>query len=115
MENDVFHKKSTFLIQFTIDLYSGIGGFTLGYKISGGFETVAFCEINSYCQQVLNLRFPQIPIIPDIHDITIESLARIGVGEVDGIIAGLLSLPSLQPRRKTPCIQRLAQPVRGIL
>ncbi|MHC5778764.1 DNA cytosine methyltransferase [Nostoc sp.] len=75
--------------QKVLDLCSGIGGFTLGHMISGGFETVAFCEINQYCQQVLNLRFPQIPIIPDIHDITTESLYRVGVTEVDGIIAGL--------------------------
>ncbi|MBN3988980.1 MAG: DNA cytosine methyltransferase [Nostoc sp. NMS2] len=75
--------------QKVLDLCSGIGGFTVGHKICGGFETVAFCEINQYCQQILNLRFPQIPIISDIHDITVESLARIGVGEVDGIIAGL--------------------------
>jgi DNA (cytosine-5)-methyltransferase 1 len=75
--------------QKVLDLCSGIGGFTLGHKISGGFETVAFCEINSYCQQVLNLRFPHIPIIPDIHDITSESLYGVGVTEVDGIIAGL--------------------------
>jgi DNA (cytosine-5)-methyltransferase 1 len=75
--------------QKVLDLCSGIGGFTLGHMISGGFETVAFCEINKYCQQVLSLRFPHIPIIPDIHDITTESLAGVGVTEVDGIIAGL--------------------------
>lgn len=75
--------------QKVLDICSGIGGFTLGHTISGGFETVAFCEINSYCQQVLNLRFPHIPIIADIHDITTESLARVGVREIDGIIAGL--------------------------
>jgi DNA (cytosine-5)-methyltransferase 1 len=78
-----------FKIQKVLDLCSGIGGFTLGHLISGGFETVAFCEINSYCQQVLNLRFPHIPIIPDIHDITTESLYGVGVTKVDGIIAGL--------------------------
>ncbi|MCC5619363.1 DNA cytosine methyltransferase, partial [Nostoc sp. CHAB 5836] len=80
---------TTLKTQKVLDLCSGIGGFTLGHLISGGFETVAFCEINQYCQQVLGLRFPQIPIIPDIHDITVESLARIGVGNIDGIIAGL--------------------------
>ncbi|MCC5667204.1 DNA cytosine methyltransferase [Nostoc sp. CHAB 5784] len=80
---------TTLETQKVLDIYSGIGGFTLGHKISGGFQTVAFCEINSYCQQVLNLRFPHIPIIPDIHDITVESLAGVGVKEVDGIIAGL--------------------------
>jgi DNA-cytosine methyltransferase len=78
-----------FKTQKVLDLCSGIGGFTLGHLISGGFETVAFCEINSYCQQVLNLRFPHIPIIPDIHDITTESLYGVGVTKVDGIIAGL--------------------------
>jgi site-specific DNA-cytosine methylase len=78
-----------FKTQKVLDLCSGIGGFTLGHLISGGFETVAFCEINEYCQQVLNLRFPHIPIIPDIHDITTESLYQVGVTEVDGIIVGL--------------------------
>ncbi|MCC5633959.1 DNA cytosine methyltransferase [Nostoc sphaeroides CHAB 2801] len=87
--------------QKVLDLCSGIGGFTLGHLISGGFETVAFCEINQYCQQVLNLRFPQIPIIGDIHDITTESLARIGVGNIDGIIAGLPCPPfSLAGKRQ---------------
>jgi site-specific DNA-cytosine methylase len=90
-----------FKTQKVLDLCSGIGGFTLGHLISGGFETVAFCEINQYCQQVLNLRFPHIPIIPDIHDITVESLARIGVGEIDGIIAGLPCPPfSLAGKRQ---------------
>ncbi|MBG1259602.1 DNA cytosine methyltransferase [Nostoc commune] len=90
-----------FKTQKVLDLCSGIGGFTLGHLISGGFETVAFCEINQYCQQILNLRFPQIPIIGDIHDITVESLARIGVGNIDGIIAGLPCPPfSLAGKRQ---------------
>ncbi|MCC5619603.1 DNA cytosine methyltransferase [Nostoc sp. CHAB 5836] len=90
-----------FKTQKVLDICSGIGGFTLGHLISGGFETVAFCEINQYCQQVLNLRFPQIPIIGDIHDITVESLARVGVTEVDGIIAGLPCPPfSLAGKQK---------------
>jgi site-specific DNA-cytosine methylase len=28
-----------------LDLFSGIGGFSLGLERTGGFETVAFCEI----------------------------------------------------------------------
>ncbi|MBN3870183.1 DNA cytosine methyltransferase [Nostoc sp. JL33] len=93
--------------QKVLDLCSGIGGFTLGHMISGGFETVAFCEINQYCQQVLNLRFPQIPIIPDIHDITVKSLAGIGVREIDGIIAGLPCPPfSLAGKRQASLDER---------
>ncbi|MCC5615435.1 DNA cytosine methyltransferase [Nostoc sp. CHAB 5836] len=90
-----------FKTQKVLDICSGIGGFTLGHIITGGFETVAFCEINQYCQQVLNLRFPQIPIIGDIHDITVKSLAGVGVGEIDGIIAGLPCPPfSLAGKQK---------------
>lgn len=29
-----------------LDLFSGIGGFSLGLERTGGFETVAFCEID---------------------------------------------------------------------
>ncbi|MCC5633779.1 DNA cytosine methyltransferase [Nostoc sphaeroides CHAB 2801] len=98
---------TTLKTQKVLDLCSGIGGFTLGHLISGGFETVAFCEINSYCQQVLNLRFPHIPIISDIHDITVESLCRVGVREVDGIIAGLPCPPfSLAGKQKASLDER---------
>ncbi len=27
-----------------LDLFSGIGGFILGFEMAGGFETIAFCE-----------------------------------------------------------------------
>ena len=40
----------------TLDLFSGIGGFALGLKRAGGFKTVAYCEIDPYCQQVLRAR-----------------------------------------------------------
>lgn len=31
-----------------LDLFSGIGGFSLGLERTGGFETVAFCEIEEF-------------------------------------------------------------------
>ena len=31
-----------------LDLFSGIGGFSLGLEWTGGFRTVAFCEIEKY-------------------------------------------------------------------
>ncbi|MEH1842230.1 MAG: DNA cytosine methyltransferase [Nostoc sp.] len=86
--------------QKVLDLCSGIGGFTLGHKICGGFETVAFCEINSYCQQLLHLRFPNIPIIRDIHDITTESLAGVGVTEV--ALPDSPALPLASPENSLP-------------
>ncbi len=39
-----------------IDLFSGIGGFALAAKWAG-FETIAFCEIDPFCQRILKRRF----------------------------------------------------------
>jgi hypothetical protein len=40
-----------------VDLFSGIGGFSLGLE-KAGMQTVAFCEINNFCRKVLNERWP---------------------------------------------------------
>ena len=39
-----------------LDLFSGIGGFSLGLKRVGGFRTVCYVEIEPYCQEVLKAR-----------------------------------------------------------
>ena len=39
-----------------IDLFSGIGGFALASQWAG-FRTVAFCEIELYCQEILKKKF----------------------------------------------------------
>lgn len=39
-----------------LDLFSGIGGFAIA-ALCAGFRTVAFCEIDPYCQAVLKTRF----------------------------------------------------------
>ena len=51
-----------------IDLFSGIGGFSLGLESTGGFETIQFVENNEWCQKVLAKNFPGVPIIGDIKD-----------------------------------------------
>jgi DNA (cytosine-5)-methyltransferase 1 len=48
-----------------LDLFSGIGGFSLGLE-RAGMRTVAFCEIEPYCRAVLAKHWPNIPIFPDI-------------------------------------------------
>ena len=49
-----------------LDLFSGIGGFSLGLERTGGFRTVAFCEIDLYCRAVLARHWPRVPIFEDI-------------------------------------------------
>ena len=52
-----------------LDLFSGIGGFTLGLDSTGGFETVAFVEKDKFCQKVLKKNFPNITIEGEIRDV----------------------------------------------
>ena len=58
-----------------IDLASGIGGFALSAQLAAGWagaatgrdvRTVAFCEIDPFCQAVLRKNFPGVPIYDDI-------------------------------------------------
>lgn len=63
-----------------LDLCSGIGGFSLGFE-QAGMQTVAFCEIDPYCQKILRKHWPTIPVFRDVKDIDYE-------GEVNLISAG---------------------------
>lgn len=54
-----------------LDLFSGIGGFSYGLEIlCGGYETIGFCEYDKKCQELLKLRWPGVPIYPDIRELT---------------------------------------------
>ncbi len=52
-----------------LDLFSGIGGFSLGLERTGGFETVAFCEIEEYPRRVLAKHWPEVPCFRDVRAI----------------------------------------------
>lgn len=64
-----------------LDLFSGIGGFSLGLERTGGFETVAFCEIDPFCQKVLKKHWPSVPIYNDVRNLDYD-------GAVDVITGG---------------------------
>src|SRR5688572_4354168 len=71
-----------------IDVCAGLGGFSVGLELAGGFETVAFVENHSYRQQLLNKRWPAVPVLEDVKYVTQHSLRSIGVSTVDVFTAG---------------------------
>lgn len=83
-----------------LDLFSGIGGFSLGLERTGGFETVAFCEIDPFCQKVLNKHWPEVPVYDDITKLTGTTLAADGITGINIITGGFpcqdISLQGLQ-------------------
>lgn len=52
-----------------LSLFAGIGGFDLGLERTGGFKTVAFCEIDPFCQKVLAKHWPGVPIYDDVREL----------------------------------------------
>lgn len=69
-----------------LSLFSGIGGIDLAAQWAG-MNTVAFCEINPFCQQILHKHWNNIPIFTDVHNITKERLENEKIPQID-IIAG---------------------------
>lgn len=69
-----------------LDLFSGIGGFSLGLE-RAGFQTVAFCEVAPACRHLLAHHWPGVPCYDDVRTLTAERLAADGV-RVDAICGG---------------------------
>lgn len=69
-----------------LDLFSGIGGFSLGLE-RAGMRTVAFCEIEPYCRAVLRKHWPNVPIYEDVRTLTAERLKADGIS-ADAIAGG---------------------------
>ena len=45
-----------------LDLFSGLGGFSLGLERKGHFETVAFCDNNQYSKLILDKNWKGVQI-----------------------------------------------------
>ena len=70
----------------TLDLFSGIGGFSIGLE-RAGFKTVAFCEIDEYCKLVLKKHWEDTKIYSDVRDLTRQKFEEDGL-ELPEIITG---------------------------
>ena len=76
-----------------LDLFSGIGGFSLGLE-RAGMNTVAFCEILPFCQKVLAKNFENIPIFNDIKSLTQGRLVNeLGIKKIDVVCGGFPCQP----------------------
>jgi DNA (cytosine-5)-methyltransferase 1 len=69
-----------------LDLFSGIGGFSLGLE-RAGMKTVAFCEIDPFCRKILKKHWPKVPCYDDVRTLTAERLSADGIS-VDVICGG---------------------------
>ena len=69
-----------------LDLFSGIGGMTVGLE-RAGMKTVAFCENDKYPTEVLNKNWPDVPVYDDVCTLTKEILENDGI-TVDVICGG---------------------------
>ena len=71
-----------------LDLFSGIGGFSLGLELTGGFETVAFCEIEKFPRKILKKHWPNVKQYKDIKELTNGQLETDGIIPIDIITGG---------------------------
>lgn len=69
-----------------LDLFSGIGGFSLGLE-KAGFETAAFCEFDEHARKVLKKHWPTVPIFNDVNTLTGLEV-EFTVGKIDVICGG---------------------------
>lgn len=68
------------MVMRLLDLFSGIGGFSYAAEtLIGGYETVAFCEMDEFCQKVLKKHWPQVPIYHDVRTLDATRLGRIDI------------------------------------
>ena len=74
-----------------LDLFSGIGGFSLGLE-RAGMTTVGFCEIEQYPISILKKHWPDIPVFNDIKEVKGDEILQ-QVGQVDLICGGFPCQP----------------------
>ena len=102
-----------------LDLFSGIGGFSLGLE-RAGMRTAAFCEIDPFCQRVLARHWPSTRVYADIKQLTSRRLQHDGLS-IDILCGGYPCQPFSvagkrrgqdDPRHLWPEMYRLIREIR---
>ena len=71
-----------------LDLFSGIGGFSLGLE-AAGMTTVAFCERDPYGTKILNKHWPDVPVHSDVRQLDGTKFS----GSIDVVCGGFPCQP----------------------
>lgn len=71
-----------------LDLFSGLGAFSLGLHRAGGFRTDAMCEIDPYARRIIADRFPKTKVYHDVRTLTASRLREDGIPRIDAICGG---------------------------
>jgi len=81
-----------------LDLFSGIGGFSLAASWSG-IETVAFCEKDKFCRKVLKKHWPDVPAFYDVRRLNAKKVNE-RYGPIDIITGGVPCQPASQAGKR---------------
>ena len=76
-----------------LDLFSGLGGFSLGLERTGHFETVAFCDNDKFSKLILDKHWKGIKVYEDVREITKEKFKQDGTPFPDIITGGFPCQP----------------------
>lgn len=71
-----------------LDLFSGIGGISLGLERAGPFRTIAFCEALEARRRILRRHWPDVPIHDDVRTLDGRSFGAGSSRSVDVICGG---------------------------
>lgn len=97
-----------------LDLFSGIGGFSLGLERTGGFETVAFCEIEEFQRALLKRHWPKVRCWKNIQFLSVVDLKNV-MGKVDVITGGFPCQPFSTASRGRRVAKDLWPEMRGVI
>jgi len=70
-----------------LDIFSGIGGFSIGLD-NAGMETVGFCEIEPFAQDILSKHWPNTRIFTDVCALNEDLLLKRGIAKINVIAGG---------------------------
>ena len=76
-----------------LDLFSGLGGFSLGLERTGYFKTIAFCDNDKFSKLILDKHWKGVKIYDDVREITKEKFKEDGIPFPDIITGGFPCQP----------------------